>query len=228
MRPAWQQRPVRHSCRCRRRSGRPPGFSTRAKRSRLAGSTKRRFQCSSSARGRDRAGRSRRAKPPAASRAGASRRRHRPGDWRAACRSTAAHQLGHAVDERLDADEAGCRARPPRGAADARRRRSRSRADLARPAPRTGCADRPGGAAARSSRIARQHARPARRPAAGAWSCRAGGRKTLRSTRLRRSAVIGSCRDRRQAATASLSALTRSVFSQEKEPSRPGLRPKWP
>jgi hypothetical protein len=25
-----------------------------------------------------------------------------------------------------------------------------------------------------------------------------------------------------------LSALTRSVFSQEKEPSRPGLRPKWP
>jgi len=30
----------------------------------------------------------------------------------------------------------------------------------------------------------------------------------------------------RQAATASLSALARSVFSQEKEPSRPALRPK--
>ena len=32
----------------------------------------------------------------------------------------------------------------------------------------------------------------------------------------------------RQAATASFSPFTRSVFSQEKEPSRPGLRPKWP
>jgi hypothetical protein len=31
---------------------------------------------------------------------------------------------------------------------------------------------------------------------------------------------------RRQAATASLSALARSVFSQEKDPSRPALRPK--
>src|SRR4051812_25778104 len=30
------------------------------------------------------------------------------------------------------------------------------------------------------------------------------------------------------APTASFSALTRSVFSQAKEPSRPGLRPKWP
>src|SRR5690606_5805017 len=35
-------------------------------------------------------------------------------------------------------------------------------------------------------------------------------------------------RDGQVAATASFSDFTRSVFSQEKEPSRPGLRPKWP
>ena len=177
----------------------PPGFSTRAKRSRLAGLTKRRFQCRFFGHGIgieevDRG----RARPAAASRARGSRRRHRRGRWRAAVAPSAAHQLRHAVDEGLDADEAGRRVGRGRVHADARRRRSRSPA--ARPS--TGAAN---SAVSRSPAAARRDrsgsaAEPlgaARRPAAGGWSCRC--RRPKKASVDRLAALAGHCRGWRPA-----------------------------
>jgi hypothetical protein len=158
---------------------------------------------------------------PAASRAAPSHRRHRRG-YSLPRVLDAADQLRHGIDEGLDADETGLRLLHramnemfPATEADLETHASRPERGTGISAGRHG--------AARSTFNSG-------RTVSIRCDLLLAQRLALAPTEesLGRPCPAFLFRHSDQALIASLSGLTRSSFSQEKEPSRPALRPKWP